>query len=213
VFVTDATAGISKCVSTNSDLLSSVAGARATTAPASCTTTPPPTNVVAKVETAQANPTALGAAITAFSNSLVALYSKIDPTTGVALAQDFDLVVIAVASPVMNTDNSLTLSVLITFIPTGTVQTPTDAHKALYCPLVVNLLASTGGFSSANLGPCQWTAQPSAKRTASSATTYSASSNVNSTAVDNIYGTSSDGTVQAMSFLVFVVLVMMALFF
>jgi len=212
VFVSSAALNIKACVTPSTDLVNVVSGGDYKTAkPSTCSATATPvTDVVDKVQTVISNPTTLSTALQQFASDLTALATQVDPTTGVVLGKDFTLAIVAVASPVKNADQSLTLSVLVMFIPIGSVPAPTADHERVYCPIVIKLLAATGGFQVTDLsGVCTWTLQPSAKRAASSSTIYSTSSTANS-AVSNLYG--SNAVVQSMSLIMLlVVLVVMAL--
>jgi len=147
-------------------------------------------------------------AITTFATDYSNLVSTIDPKTGTALGADFSLVVVAVSPPVSNADGSLKLTVIILFIPIGTVLTPTPDHERFYCGIIKNLLASVSGFKSTDLGDCSWIIQGTQKR-AGSNTVASSSSNANAQAVSANYGSGSSAVY--VSFLLLIVALLMSL--
>jgi hypothetical protein len=206
------------CVAATADVLNSVSATILKAAPASCVqpttgdaTPPPPTTTVDKIGAVVNTPTKVDSALTTLNSDLATAKTTVDSQTGATLGNDFTLIVVALGYPAQNSDGSVKLSVIATFLPTGVaVTTVTDDHKRFYCPIIVKLLANVGGFKVTDLGACTWTAQSSVKRQAASST-YEVSSPATSQSVNNLYGSSSAGH-QTISFFLVVVFVIMSLF-
>jgi hypothetical protein len=213
IFAVSATAGIRQCVTPTTDLSNTVSAEVIRTPPSTCTTAPPtPTEPVDKIGVAVNTPGTVSTAIDNFNTELQAAKTVTDTTTGTNLAADFSLVVVAIAVPSKNNDGSVKLSVLASFLPAGLVTKVTDDHKRIYCPIIVKLLATIGGFKEIDMGACTWSAQPSVKRQAAAGSpeVYTISSDANSQSVNNLYGSSA--AIQTISFFMVVVFVIMSLF-
>jgi hypothetical protein len=171
-----------------------------------------PTTVVDKVSTDVNDPTKVSTALDVFKADISTASTSIDPATGTSLAAQFAVVILAVINPTKNTDGSLRLTAVVTFIPvTDAVTTLTDDHKRVYCPIIKKLLASVAGFQEVDLNDCTWSAQTSVKRQTSPAgsQTQAVSSDVNSNAVSSLQSSAHQQTV---SFFVVVALVIISLF-
>jgi len=179
-----------------------------------CVDVKPVTDVVVdKVTTGLNDATKLSTALEAYKSDLDAAGTVIDATTGANFAKDFNSVVLAIVSPVKNSDGSLKLTALVAFIPTGdVVKLLTEDHKRIYCPIIKRLLASLAGFKEIDLTDCAWSDQTSVKRQLPGETgvdNKAISTNVEPGAVAALQSTAHQQTI---SFFLVVLLVIMSLF-
>jgi len=221
IFASSAASNIRGCITPTADLFTSVSAEVFKAPPSTCVpsttgdTKPPTTEPVDKIGAVVNTPDKVSAAIDQLNTDLNIAKTVVDVKTGANLAAEFSVIVVAIAYPEKNTDGSVKMSVLASFLPTGAVVTKvTEDHQRIYCPIIVKLLANVGGFSISDMrNTCTWTKQASVKRqTGSESETFKIDSDASSQSVSSIYGSSAGANHQTISFFLVAVLVIMSLF-